>query len=140
MAEPAPEPAAGTEEQQPPAPGPVRDAPAGLSSFGPDGADSGIGLTKAPEHQLKDSNVENIGSAEDKAARLAAAQTEREWDSAGQAVGIEIWRVENRRTENDTPDFGVKRWPKQQYGEFYKGDSYIILYTYKANEVTSSSI
>ena len=85
---------------------------------------------RAPIH-TEDSNVENIGSEEDKAARLAAAQTEEEWAGAGQEVGLEIWRVENRRTESDTPDFGVKRWPKEEYGKFFKGDSYILLNTYK---------
>jgi hypothetical protein len=84
----------------------------------------GGGGVKATEYKVEDSNVENIGSAEDKAARLAAAQTEKEWEGSGQAVGLEIWRVENRRTENDTPDFGVKRWPKEEYGRFYKGDSF----------------
>lgn len=81
--------------------------------------------------RTEDSNVENIGSAEDKAARLAAAQTEEEWTGAGQEVGLEIWRVENVRTKDDKPDFGVKRWPKEEYGKFFKGDSYILLNTYK---------
>lgn len=44
---------------------------------------------------------------------------------------MEIWRVENRRTKSDTPDFGIKRWPKEDYGSFYSGDSYLILNTYK---------
>lgn len=35
--------------------------------------------------------------------------------------GIEIWRIEN---------FKVIEWPKKQYGEFYSGDSYIVLRTY----------
>jgi gelsolin len=39
--------------------------------------------------------------------------------------------VENRRTKSDTPDFGVKRWPKEEYGSFYSGDSYLVLNTYK---------
>jgi gelsolin len=38
--------------------------------------------------------------------------------------------VENRRTKSDTPDFGVKRWPKENYGSFYTGDSYLVLNTY----------
>ena len=86
--------------------------------------DGGGGLTEAKEYKVEDSNVEHIGSAEDKAARLGAAKTEKEWEGSGQALGLEIWRVENRRTENDTPDFGVKRWPKEEYGVFYKGDSF----------------
>ena len=30
--------------------------------------------------------------------------------------------------------FGVKRWPKEEYGKFFKGDSYIVLNTFKATE------
>lgn len=36
-------------------------------------------MQKATQHKVEDSNVENIGSAEDKAARKAAALTEKEW-------------------------------------------------------------
>lgn len=86
--------------------------------------EGGGGLTKGTEYKVEDSNVENIGSAEDKEARLKAAKTEQEWEGSGQKEGLEIWRVENRRTENDTPDFGVKRWPKEEYGRLYKGDSF----------------
>jgi hypothetical protein len=43
---------------------------------------------------------------------------------AGKEEGLEIWRVENVRTEADVPHFGVKRWPKEDYGRFYKGDSF----------------
>ena len=63
--------------------------------------------------------------------RKKAAQSEKEFAGAGQKVGLEIWRVENRRTKDDTPDFGVKRWPKEDYGHFYSGDSYLVLNTYK---------
>ena len=54
-------------------------------------------------------------------------------DGAGQKIGLEIWRVENRRTDDDRPDFGVKRWPSSEYGKFYKGDSYIIMNTFLAS-------
>ena len=92
-------------------------------------------MQKAEEHKVEDSNVENIGSAEDKAARKAAAQTERQWDEAvKEELGLLIWRVENKRTEKDNPDFGVNAWPKEQYGHFFKGDSYIILNTYMKPE------
>lgn len=83
---------------------------------------------------LEDSNMANYGSQEHKDARKNAAESEKEFKGAGQKVGIEIWRVENRRTENDTPDFGVKRWPKEEYGKFYTGDSYLVLNTYKDKE------
>jgi len=34
---------------------------------------------------------------------------------------LEIWRVEN---------FELADWPKEKYGEFYSGDSFVMLYTY----------
>lgn len=83
---------------------------------------------------LEDSNMSNYGSAEHIDARKNAAKTEKEYNGAGQKVGLEIWRVENKRTKDDKPDFGVKRWPKEDFGSFYSGDSYIILNTYKDKE------
>jgi len=79
---------------------------------------------------LEDSNMANYGGKDHRNAMKAAAESEKEFVGAGKKVGVEVWRVENRRTESDTPDFGVKRWPKEQYGEFYDGDSYIVLNTY----------
>ena len=70
---------------------------------------------------LEESNLAHIGSDEDKAAREAAAKLEVNWEGAGAKEGIEIWRVENRRDDNDNPVFGVNRWPKKRYGEFYNG-------------------
>ncbi|KAK9889979.1 hypothetical protein WA026_008790 [Henosepilachna vigintioctopunctata] len=43
-----------------------------------------------------------------------------EFENAGQEPGIEIWRVE---------DFKPVPYPKEQYGKFYEGDSYLILST-----------
>mmetsp|Transcript_93055 Transcript_93055/g.259249 ORF Transcript_93055/g.259249 Transcript_93055/m.259249 type:complete len:390 (+) Transcript_93055:61-1230(+) len=71
---------------------------------------------------LKDSNCAAIGSEEDKAARKRAAQSEPQWQSAGKKVGVEVWRIE---------DFKVVPWPKKRQGEFYQGDSYIVLNTTK---------
>ena len=48
-----------------------------------------------------------------------------------QAPGLEIWRVENTRDANDNPNFGIKRIPKETYRQFYRGDSYIVMHTYK---------
>lgn len=84
--------------------------------------------------KLADSNMANYGSKAHVDARKAAAATEKEFVGAGQKVGLEIWRVENKRTAADTPDFGVKRWPVEEYGNFYTGDSYIALNTYKVVE------
>jgi len=74
---------------------------------------------------LKDSNCALIGSDEDKAARKGAAMTEPAWEGAGAEVGVEVWRIE---------DFKVVAWPKENYGTFYSGDSYIVLSTTKEPE------
>jgi len=76
---------------------------------------------KKEVHKLEDSNVENIGSAEDKAARVAAASTEKAWAKAGKKPGMQIWRIEK---------FKVKK-SKTPVGTFYNDDSYICLNTYK---------
>lgn len=75
--------------------------------------------------KLKDSNVALIGSTQDKALRLKAAQTEPAFQGAGQKPGIEIWRIEK---------FQVKKWPRNMYGTFYDGDSFIVLSTVKTPE------
>jgi gelsolin len=72
--------------------------------------------------KLEDSNIANYGSKMHKDAKLAAAKTEKAWEGCGAAVGIEVWRIEK---------FQVKRWPTDQYGTFYSGDSYIVLNTYQ---------
>jgi len=78
-------------------------------------------MLKQKEYNLADSNIANLGSDLDKKIRQAAAQTEPAWTNAGKAVGLQIWRIEK---------FQVKSWPKDQYGSFYSGDSYICLNTY----------
>jgi len=78
---------------------------------------------------LEESNLAYIGSDEDKAAKHAAAALEVNWEGAGTEPGIQIWRVENARDEHGNPDFGINPWPTNHYGEFFTGDSYIILHT-----------
>jgi len=58
----------------------------------------------------------------------AAAATEVNWKDAGEKVGVEVWRVENRRDEKDLPQFGIKPWPIARYGEFYRGNIYVVFY------------
>jgi len=62
----------------------------------------------------------NYGSEEHKEMRKDAAKKEKAWEGVGQQPGLAIWRIEK---------FKVKHWPKDKYGEFYGGDSYIILHT-----------
>ncbi len=42
--------------------------------------------------------------------------------------------MENLRDENGNPKFGINHWPKERYGEFYNGDSYIVLQTVKEED------
>jgi len=79
-------------------------------------------MQKAKQYNIADSNIANLGSELEKKVKLEAAQHEEAWKNAGKQEGLEIWRVEQ---------FKIVAVPKNQYGTFYSGDSYIILYTYK---------
>ena len=72
--------------------------------------------------KLEDSNLAAYGSKEHKDAKLSAAKTEKAWVGAGVAPGVEIWRIEK---------FKVVRQDSKNAGSFFRGDSYIILNTYK---------
>eukprot|EP00957_Ditylum_brightwellii_P139309 10616724-Ditylum_brightwellii.AAC.1 len=56
--------------------------------------------------KIEDSNLANIGSAEDKAAKKAAAEGDPMWKDA---------------------EFGINHWPKKYYGQFYRGTFVIYL-------------
>jgi len=77
--------------------------------------------------KLEDSNISGYGGAEHEALKKKAAAAEVNWAGAGSKPGIEIWRVENKKGK-----FGVAKYPVEQYGTFYDGDSFIVLHTYKA--------
>ncbi|XP_071953140.1 gelsolin-like protein 1 [Antedon mediterranea] len=83
------------------------------------------GLVKAKKYDWKDSNLALFGSDTEKNVKKSSAETEPAWKGAGQKVGIRIWRIVK---------FKVTDWPKDDYGKFYNGDSYIILNTYKEKE------
>jgi gelsolin len=70
--------------------------------------------------KLEDTNMANHGSKEHRAMRKDAAKKEKAWDNVGKEKGIQIWRIEK---------FQVKSWPKDHYGEFFSGDSFIILHS-----------
>jgi gelsolin len=74
--------------------------------------------------KLEDSNMANHGSKEHREMKKNAAEKEEAWKGAGAEPGMQIWRIEK---------FKVKHWPKDKYGEFFGGDSYIILHT-KVND------
>jgi gelsolin len=79
-------------------------------------------MLKAKVYKIEDSNIANLGSDLEKKVKQAAAEKEPAWDNAGKDVGLLIWRIEK---------FKVVPWPKDKNGQFYSGDSYIVLDTYK---------
>ncbi|XDG04911.1 hypothetical protein ABKA04_004526 [Annulohypoxylon sp. FPYF3050] len=80
------------------------------------------GLVHLKEYDWRDSNVENIGTELDHKVKYNSAATEPAWQEVGQAAGLHVWRIE---------DFEVVPWPKDRYGDFHEGDSYIVLHSYK---------
>jgi len=77
----------------------------------------------------KNSNISLIGSGRsvlEQKIKEAAATSEPQWEKVGYSEGLFVWRVEK---------FIVKPWSRERYGEFHKGDSYIILNTHKPNPV-----
>merc|ERR1719272_2596498 len=80
-------------------------------------------LAKDPSKvNWKDTNMSNVGSDIDKMIRKFVAEGEPAWEGVGQKPGVVVWRVEQ---------FKVVLWPASRYGEFYNGDSYIVLSTAK---------
>lgn len=80
------------------------------------------GLVKAKKYDWKDSNMALFGSDTEKQVKKESAECEPAWQGTGQDVGVRVWRIVK---------FKVESWPKEDYGKFYDGDSYIILNTYK---------
>ncbi|KAJ5659175.1 hypothetical protein N7507_005626 [Penicillium longicatenatum] len=85
------------------------------------------GLVHPKEYDIKDSNVELIGSDLDHRVKYNSAASEPAWNNGkvGQEAGLFIWRIEN---------FEVVPWPKEKTGEFFDGDSFIVLHTYKVGD------
>jgi len=79
-------------------------------------------MLKPKTYNIAESNIALLGSDLEKKVREHAADGEPAWKTAGKVVGLEIWRVEK---------FKIVAWPKDQFGKFYSGDSYIVLNTWK---------
>jgi len=74
---------------------------------------------------IADTNLALFGSNVEKEIKKHAAEGEPAWKTAGKVPGVQVWRVEK---------FQIKEWPKDKYGHFYDGDSYIVLHTYKKED------
>lgn len=85
------------------------------------------GLTHLKEYDIKDSNVELIGTDIDHNVKYASAATEPAWNNGtiGHKAGLYVWRIEN---------FEVIPWPEDRIGQFYDGDSYIVLNSYEIGD------
>lgn len=85
------------------------------------------GLTHLKEYDIKNSNVELIGTEIDHRVKYNSAKTEPAWNDGkvGLQAGLHVWRIE---------DFEVVPWPKEKYGQFFDGDSYIVLHSYKVGK------
>lgn len=81
-------------------------------------------LTRLTQYNIEDSNIALLGSDLEKNVREHAGDKEAAWEEAGKVPDTQIWRIEK---------FQVVKWPKERYGTFYSGDSYIVLHTYKAS-------
>lgn len=87
------------------------------------------GLVHTKKYDWRDSNVELVGSDLDHKVKYASAATEPAWNegqaAAGAEPGLRVWRIE---------DFQVVAWPREKYGQFHEGDSYIVLHSYKVGD------
>lgn len=68
--------------------------------------------------RLEDSNMALFGTEVEKNLKYKNAENEPEWHKIPKEPCLMIWRIEN---------FCVVPWPKDKYGSFYQGDSYIVL-------------
>lgn len=69
----------------------------------------------------KESNLALIGSDLDHQIKAAAAEGEDQWQGLGEEAICKVWRIEK---------FRVVPWPEAEYGNFHKGDSYVVLNSY----------
>jgi len=82
-------------------------------------------MLKEEKLNIADTNLALFGSDVEKEIKKHAAEGEPAWKASGKAPGVQVWRVEK---------FQIKEWPKDKYGHFFDGDSYIVLHTYKKED------
>lgn len=84
-------------------------------------------MQKPEKISWRDTNLALIGSELDHKVKAAAAEGEEAWTGPpkiGSRPGLLVWRIEK---------FLVKSIPTEQYGKFFRGDSYIVLHSYGAD-------
>lgn len=91
------------------------------------------GLVHLQEYDIKDSNVELVGSDIDHRVKYNSAASEPAWNdgAVGTKAGLRVWRIE---------DFQVVPWPENKYGHFFDGDSFIVLHSYKVGKKESEKL
>jgi gelsolin len=58
--------------------------------------------------------------------KAAAADGEEHWQGLNEEQGKKVWRIEQ---------FEVVPWPEEKYGSFHEGDSYVVLNSYKKDDL-----
>ncbi|OAF69830.1 hypothetical protein A3Q56_02425 [Intoshia linei] len=86
------------------------------------------GLRKGKTYDWKDSNLSDFGSEMDKLVKKESAQTETAWDRIKGKLGCTVWRIKQ---------FKVASMKESEFGEFYNGDSYIIMNCYQEEPNTA---
>ncbi|KAG0221165.1 fragmin60 [Mortierella sp. GBAus27b] len=85
-------------------------------------------MLKNSTWKLEETNLAAVGSALDKEHRKEGASHEEAWTKdtgIGSETGLWVWRIEQ---------FKVVAVPKTQVGQFYDGDSYIVLKSIKQGD------
>ncbi|KAG0227731.1 hypothetical protein BGW42_002750 [Actinomortierella wolfii] len=85
-------------------------------------------MLKNSTWKLEETNLAEFGSQLEKDHRKEEGSLETAWGKetgVGSETGLWVWRIEQ---------FKVVDVPKAEYGQFYHGDSYIVLNSYKKND------
>jgi len=82
-------------------------------------------MLKEQKINIADTNMALFGTPLEKEIKKHAAEGEPAWKKVPKTPGVLVWRVEK---------FKIVEWPKDRYGQFYSGDSYIVLHTYKKDD------
>jgi gelsolin len=69
----------------------------------------------------------SVMNSESFKSRVSASKNEKEFQGVGKSAGIHVWRIEK---------FELKPMPKSEFGNFYSGDSYLILHSEGTTNLT----